>query len=411
MQEYYGYIAIGILFALLSVYIYIRLSYGFWYYQPVFHVYDFYYYLFPCGIINQDLPQKNRYTNVINIKTMYFNKVKSSTKLSQFINFIQVHFLRNGDNNVFLPQKQNIVPYFHGHNHPSFFTFYYDKQLIQDTKTNTLIPHNKILGVITARPLHVRILNGGKDATFYTYYVDYLCIDKANRKKGIAQQVIQTHYYNQRHMNKHLHVDLFKREGDLTGIVPLCVYTTYGFYIGDWAKAYALPPRYSVVECNKQNIRFFLDFIKANMKQYFDISVTPELSNMLELIKTGNYYIYFLMDSNSFDQDNNIQMAYVFKKTCLTIDGHECISCIASICTAETDIEYKMRFVQGFRLALNSMKPKYDYLLIEEISHNKNIIDDIKRSILPTLSSPTAYFFYNFAYGVFPSERVLMLGT
>jgi hypothetical protein len=410
MQEYYGYIAMGLLLALLSVYIYIRLSYGFWYYQPVFHVYDFYYYLFPCGIINQDLPQKNRYTNLTNVKTTYFNKVKSSTKLSDFINFIQVHFLRNG-NNVFLPQKQNIVPYFHGHNHPSFFTFYYDKQLIQDAKTNDLIPHNKIVGVITARPLHIMILNGGKPTTFYAYYVDYLCVDKANRKKGTAQQVIQTHYYNQRHMNNKVHVDLFKREGELTGIVPLCVYTTYGFFKGNWIKPDALPPRYAVVECNKQNMRFLLDFIKANIKQYFDISVTPELSNVLELIKTGNYYIYFLMDRESTDAGNNIEMAYVFKKTCVTIDGHDCISCIASVCSADKSAEDKSRFIQGFMLALDSMKPKYDYLLIEEISHNKKLIDNIKLSVAPSLSSPTAYFFYNFAYSVFRPERVLILGT
>lgn len=410
MYEYYGYIALGILFILLAIYIYIRLSYGFWYYQPVFHVYDFYYYLFPCGIINPDLPQKNRYTNVINVKTTYFNKVKSSTKLTDFINFIQVHFLRNGDN-VFLPQKQNIVPYFQGHKHPSFFTFYYDKQLIQDTKTNELIPHNKIVGVITARPLHIMILNGGKNSTFYTYYVDYLCIDKAHRKKGIAQQIIQTHYYNQRHMNKQLHVDLFKREGDLTGIVPLCVYTTYGFFKGNWAKPKPLLPRYSLVECNKQNIRFLLDFIKSNLKQYFDISVSPDLSNILELIQTGNYYIYFLMERDIDDMSNNIQMAYVFKKTCVTIDGHECISCIASLCSIDKSIEDQSRFIQGFMLALDSMKPKYDYLLIEEISHNKKLIDNIKLSITPTLTSPTAYFFYNFAYSVFRPERVLILGT
>ena len=410
MYEYYGYIALGTIFSLLAVYIYIRLSYGFWYYQPVFHVYDFYYYLFPCGIINQELPQKNRYTNITNVKTTYFNKVQSSTKLTDFINFIQVHFLRNGDN-IFLPQKQNVVPYFHGHNNPSFFTFYYDKQLIQDTKTNELIPHNKIVGVITARPLHIMILNGGTNATFYAYYVDYLCIDKANRKKGIAQQIIQTHYYNQRHMHKKIHVDLFKREGDLTGIVPLCVYTTYGFFKSNWIKPEMLPPRYSIVECNKQNIRFLLDFIKANMKQYFDISVTPELSNVLELIKTGNYYIYFLMDSESADVANNIQMAYVFKRTCVTIDGHDCISCIASVCSVDKSAEDKSRFIQGFMLALDSMKPKYDYLLIEEISHNKKLIDNIKLSVAPSLSSPTAYFFYNFAYSVFRPERVLILGT
>ena len=406
IHEYYTYIILGILLLVLLVYIYIRLSYGFWYYQPVFHVYDFYYYLFPCGIIDKELPEKNRYTNLTNIETLFFNHVNGTPKLTQFVNFIQVHFLRNGDN-VYLPKKENVVPYFHGHNHPSFFTFYNEKQLIQDAKTNELIPHDKIIGVITARPLHIRILNGSKEAVFYAYYVDYLCIDKAYRKKGTAPQVIQTHYYNQRHMNKKLHVDLFKREGDLTGIVPLCVYTTYGLFIGNWTKPDAMPPQYSLVECNKQNIRFLLDFLKANMRRHFDISITPELSNILELIKTENYYIYFLMDSSRGDGGNHIEMAYVFKKTCVKIDGHECISCIASICTTDDT----SRFIQGFGLALQAIKPKYEYLLVEEISHNKKLVDEIKKSAPPNFTSSTAYFFYNFAYSVFKPERVMLLGT
>jgi hypothetical protein len=168
-----------------------------------------------------------------------------------------------------------------------------------------------------------------------------------------------------------------------------------------------LEPGYSLVECNKQNIRFLLDFLKANMRQYFDISITPELSNILELVKTENYYIYFLMDSTRETGGNQIDMAYVFKKTCVKIDGHECISCIASICTTgNTSL-----FIQGFGLALHAIKPKYEYLLIEEISHNKKLIDEIKMSAKPNVSSSTAYFFYNFAYNVFKPERVLMLGT
>lgn len=403
MYEYYPYIILGIVFMIVAVYIYIRLSYGFWYYQPVFHVYDFYYYLFPCGIINKELPQKNRYTNLTDIETIFFDKISKTHKLTQFVNFIQVHFLRNGTN-VFLPKKNNIAPYFHGHKYPSFFTFYNEKQLIQDTKTTELIPNNKIIAVMTARPLHVTIYNGGKDAAFYAYYVDYLCVDKANRKKGTAPQVIQTHYYNQRHMNKKIHVDLFKREGELTGIVPLCVYSTFGFYTGNWIKPATLPPNYSIVECNKQNMRHLLDFMKTNVSQQFDISITPELSNILELIKTGNYYIYYLMDTS--DAIHSIRSAYFFKKTCVTIDNHPCVSCIASICA--TDNNDSRLFLQGFMLALFAIKPKYDYLLMEEISHNKRII---KMSGVPTFSSPTAYFFYNFAYGVFNPEKVFILGT
>jgi hypothetical protein len=144
--------------------------------------------------------------------------------------------------------------------------------------------------------------------------------------------------------------------------------------------------------------------MKTNVSQQFHISITPELSNILELIKTGNYYIYYLMDTS--DAIHSIRSAYFFKKTCVTIDNHPCVSCIASICASDNNDSGL--FLQGFMLSLFAIKPKYDYLLMEEISHNKRIL---KMSGVPTFSSPTAYFFYNFAYGVFNPEKVFILGT
>ena len=47
---------------------------------------------------------------------------------------------------------------------------------------------------MTSRMLNVSIDNN----EFTTYYVDYLCVHKDNRKQGIAQQIIQTHDYYQR---------------------------------------------------------------------------------------------------------------------------------------------------------------------------------------------------------------------
>ena len=60
---------------------------------------------------------------------------------------------------------------------------------------------------MTGRPLHVVINNGMNDAKFDVYYIDYLCVDKSYRKKGIAPEVIQTHYYNQSHINKNITVN------------------------------------------------------------------------------------------------------------------------------------------------------------------------------------------------------------
>ena len=64
MFEYLSYIlCFGILIIFL-IYIYIRVKYGFWVLQPVFHVYDFGYMFNPPGIIQDSLPEKNKYTNL-----------------------------------------------------------------------------------------------------------------------------------------------------------------------------------------------------------------------------------------------------------------------------------------------------------------------------------------------------------
>ena len=62
MYEYIYYIILFVVVIIVFIYIYIRLKYGFWFYQPVFHIYNFKYYLFPPGIIDNDLPKENKYT-------------------------------------------------------------------------------------------------------------------------------------------------------------------------------------------------------------------------------------------------------------------------------------------------------------------------------------------------------------
>ena len=116
---YYPYIILSIIILLFLIYIFIRLKYGFWFYQPVFHIYDFHYYLFPPGIINHELPTQNKYTNFKQIDTLVFEKV-SDFKMTQFINFIQLHYLQNKGNR-FMPMKENVIPYFAYLNAPSFF--------------------------------------------------------------------------------------------------------------------------------------------------------------------------------------------------------------------------------------------------------------------------------------------------
>ena len=114
MFEYLSYILFFITLIILFIYIYIRIKFGFWAVQPVFHIYDLLYMIHAPGIINHNLPEKNKYTNFKNIETIIFSEL-SELKITKFINLIKSNYLQNKDN-IFIPQSQNIIPYFKCHN-------------------------------------------------------------------------------------------------------------------------------------------------------------------------------------------------------------------------------------------------------------------------------------------------------
>ena len=138
---------------------YIRIKYKFWAMQPVFHFYDLYYWIVNIGIINTDLPSKNRYTNFKNIKTISY-EILSNQNIKDFTLLVQLNYLRNKEN-TFTPKEENITPYFKGHNYKCFWSFYREPEILLDTKTNTTIENDKLIAVITGRPLHVTFLNNG----------------------------------------------------------------------------------------------------------------------------------------------------------------------------------------------------------------------------------------------------------
>lgn len=401
------YILGFIILCIIIFFLYIRLRYQFWALQPVFHFYDLYYWFVNVGIIRDKLPEKNRYTNFNNIITKPFENIDPRL-LKEVILLIQLNYLRNKEN-TYSPKKENIVPYFIGHNCKTYWSYYLESEVLMDIKTGKTIKEEKIIGIITCRPLHVRIINSLKEDSLDVYYVDYLCVEKHWRKKNIAPQLIQTHEYNQSHQNKKISVSLFKREEELTGIIPLTVYKTYCFNMRNWVTQPLLDARIKVLTGDKQNMYYFYNFliettIKSESK--FDIVIYPEMSNIIELVTTKNLYVKMLI------VDGVIEAVYVFKKTCTFIEkDKEIISLIASIFKENSELT-KNEFIQGFKAALWSIikeNKNFSYLVIENISDNTCIINNISLKTHPLIVSPMAYFFYNFAYSPFKSEKCFIL--
>ena len=390
-----------IILCIILFFVYIRLKYKFWALQPVFHFYDLYYWVINVGIIRKELPEKNRYVNLKKITTKTFEGI-DERRLKQLILLIRLNYLRNGENK-YAPKKENIVPYFVGHNAKTYWSYFTEPDLLIDNKTGKTIEETLIVAVMTSRPLHVKINNFRKDAIFDVYYVDYLCVNKGWRKKNIAPQMIQTHEYNQSHNNRKICVSLFKREEELTGIIPLTVYKTYCFNMANWRQPEQLDARITLLSGDKQNIYYLYTLINEP-KNKWDITIYPEISNLMELVATKNLFVKMLVI------DGNIEAAYIFRKTCTFIEkDKEIISCIASI---NSETLSRDTFIKGFKMALWSIIKEhrnFGYLVIEDISDNTCIINNICVRTHPLVVSPSAYFFYNFAYSPFKSERCLII--
>lgn len=395
---------------IIIFFLYIRIRYQFWALQPVFHFYDLYYWFVNVGIIRHELPEKNRYTNFNNIITKPFENIDIRL-LKEAILLIQLNYLRNKEN-TYSPKKENIVPYFMGHNSKTYWSYYLEPEILIDNKSGKTIEEKKIIGIITSRPLHVKIINSGRnDGDFDVFYVDYLCIQKNWRKKNIAPQLIQTHEYNQCHENKNIYVSLFKREEELTGIIPLTVYKTYCFSMRNWGPPGIIDGRITVLTGDKQNMYYFYNFLieitnKNKNKNKFDIVIYPEMSNIIELVTTENLYVKMLI------VNGEIEAIYVFKKTCTFIEkDKEIISLIASIFKENSSL-IRDEFIQGFKVALWSIikeKKNFAYLIVEDISDNTCIINNLSLKTHPFIISPMAYFFYNFAYSPFKPEKSFIL--
>lgn len=388
---------------ILIFYVYIRVSYGFWYYQPVFHFYDVSYYLFSYGIIQHELPPYDKFTNLQDITSKTFPEIQNSYLFNKFIQFTQSQYLRTSTSH-YSPKRHNVMPYFTNHSYQPLFSFHQKDHMLTETKSQKFIPTKKIIGVMTTRPVHVALRTKSPRQEFYAYYVDYLCVHRDYRKQGIAPELIQTHYYRQRRVNKFIQVNLFKREGEITGIMPLCRYTSHLYTLSYEFLYSSLPPNYQVIKCTKTNIHYLTDFIKSQADK-FDVTICTHVANIIDLLSSDNYFIYFVM--NTLDGEK-IEACYVLKDTCVTSQKKSTIACIASICSNSLT---KSMFCQGLKMSIASIKRRFDYLLMEEISHNDMLVSSLSLDYTPVITCPMAYFFHNFVHSTILSNKVIIIGT
>jgi ribosomal protein S18 acetylase RimI-like enzyme len=397
----YFLIAVIVVYVILTAYIKIKLR--FWRTQPVFHIYNLLYWIKPPGIISQET-DINRYMNHINIKTFNISDMDELT-LNQFCNFIKNYYVvysspQNSDSveTNYTPTKNNILGYLEGANHPSFITLYQQPEFLYQ---NGLVVSsiNSIKGVISARTLTICL----KGVTpFSLYYVDNLCVHPEVRKKGIAPEIIQTHYYNLRKNNEKIMTCLFKREGELNAIVPLTTYITTSYDISNliFPLDTTLHASIKIIEIGVLQLSLLVDFIQS-LKPLFDCVIMPDITNLVNMIKTENIIIYGVITNGK------LLSIYVFRNIQLYYNGRRAIECIMSLYTYNKDI-----FVSVFNISLGKLREKLknDIIIIEDTAHSGGLIANFKMIGVPVLfKSPTAFFLYNYACYSVPCNKFLIL--
>lgn len=391
MYHFLQYILISIILIFLLLKMYVKIKYKFWAFQPVFHYYNLFYWIYPIGLIKKDLPSINKYCNFLNITTTEFAERKDN-ELANIIKLIQTYYYRNISNN-YIPPLSSFTSHFIGNNKKTFISTYYSFQ----SQIKTKEVHPELIATLSSKPLNVILFN---DLKFSIYYVDNLCVHKQYRNKEIAPQIIQTHLFNQGHNNKKIRVSLFKREGVLTGIVPLTVYKTYQFNIPDIKKIYLPESSMQFIEINKQNLNLLIDYLLLS-KDKFKCIIIPDLPNIINLIDQNVYKIYAII------QNQTLLACYFFRESHVFYESDHAVECFASISNTDNHV-----FISGFTISLYKFSKimKANRLTIENISAN-NIIIDYIFSLNTSLKivNPTAYFFYNYAIRPILSKDVFIL--
>ena len=68
-----------------------------------------------------------------------------------------------------------------------------------------------------------------------------------------------------------------------------------------------------LIEITKLNIRLLVDFI-SNQREKFECFVLPSYSNLLNLINSGTYHIYAIIENN------NLIACYFFRNSYMSYD-------------------------------------------------------------------------------------------
>ena len=372
-----------------------RIYHPFWSIQPVYHFYDLKY-LWKNGVINKRLPEKNKYIKLDNVE---IKNIKNITpyELKKCVYFIQDHYLNTIDV-VYKPSIKNISSYFENHNQNCYFSFYKKINYLVDVKNDTIINSYDIIGMVTSKPIYLHFNNKNNKKSLNVYYIDYLCIDVNERKKNIVPELLQTHEYNQRRLNRNINVCLFKREGHIMFIIPVVLYFAYCYEINS-INIVPLKSNYKCIQINKNNSKLLLNLLDKTKNKFSLFGIT-DLSNILTLITKKVYYIYILVK-----YDNPVA-GYFYRNPMLKYNNNLVLELNSSICICDVNLFY-LGFIESYKNVSKDLNQKY--IILEEISDNLYLNYTLKSIYKLYFSNPYSYYLYNYSHKILKPEKVFLL--
>jgi hypothetical protein len=392
---------------------YFKIRYKFWSLQPVNHYHNFLNKFKENKIVQMEMPIKNKYVNLFDIKLYNENELSNLSK-TNVLSLLRTAYLTDPANQVYYrPKDNNFLPYLINNSKKSVICVYI-KPCPIITENQRVINIPKELGLITSKYMNLFI-----NKTYYeSFYVDFLVVDKKNRKQNIAPSLIQTLYYHQRHLYPKIHINIFKREDSQNFIKPIVRYLSYGYdldLVDIDKKRNEMNISYFGYEARLVDKKTYIDFytyLKSIMNN-FDLLYLPCVSNLLELINSKNYIVftihkYTTQQTENVNSKSNILGFYIFKNNTCYYYNKNSISLICSYW--EQSKLYKEEFLYMFLNVLNEIKKYFPILIIEDITYNNILIKSFsveENNII--IESSTGYYFYNFISKEFSKERTLFL--
>ena len=378
------YILYSISLIFICLFVFIKIKFRFWSSQPVFHLYNLYYWINPVGLLERKIPKKSTKYYDVTIETQKYTQLNTEKKELLF-GLVKTNFLHNPIAQ-YQPTKKDIFNYFILHERACHISFNY----IYQNRSK------KLISCMTSRPLDCILYN----RKVKVGYVDFLCVKKENRKQGNAQKTIHSHYINARSMDSEK-IFLFKREGSINFMVPLVVYNAYAFNIKKYDTInHNIPNNIMCTIITDGNYKLLFHYF-TEIKKKFKCFITPNLNHIKSQIQNNLLYVCMIFDNKT------PVGCYFFKNPHTLYNKKRSLECFASSYSEN----YKEIFTASFQNCVYLIRQKYlfEILLIENLSDNNLLIKEIKRKCSTIWKVTMAYYFYNFIYRPFVSKNVFLL--